>query len=216
MEQKSEKSLTGKQLLVFEAVQKVINGRAMEQEGLLELANLVPDGNRIDPPPSSLRKVSTSGLFRRKPADEQLMARIMEMIDKGERVTSNYIHSKLKLTEKHVSRLRDKMKGKIRVNKSSKGPHLWVKATNSTKKTTGTPAISAEANVDRVMSYLKSHDWVTMHKLVDGLKITWYPMKRTVDYMRSRGMVKDVEKSNNPAHNGTSAYGRKYTYLEVA
>lgn len=213
MEQSEKSGLTGKQLLVFEACQKIIRGREMEREGLLELSNLISGGGQIDPP--SGHKLQTAGLFRKKPADDKLIARILEMIDRGDKVTSRYIQSKLKITDRHVSRLQIKMKDKIKVNKSPAGAQVWTKVTKNKKKASTGITIPVEENVDRVIAYLKTHDWVTMRKMVDDLKITWYPLKRTVDYMRGRGMIKEIERTNNPAHDGTSAYGRKYTYMEA-
>lgn len=203
--------LTGKQLMVYEAVKKIHTGEVMRREGLIELANLIPDGvktvaNRM------LRSSAKEGLFRNKTrTDAELIDRILKMIDKGEPVTAKYVTSKLNISKTHAGRLRSKI-GKAIVDKVSEegGQKQWVRI-NKTITTSDPPT---DSQIQIVSKFLKEQEWVTMHKIVKVIKMDWYQVKNTLEHLKENKQAKIVEKAGNPAHKGTSSFRRNFHYWE--
>lgn len=207
--------LTGRQKLIYEAFEKIYLGNQMRREGLIELNNLIPQS---DPPESMPRTVAPKmlrapSLFRKKMGDSETIDRILDLIDEKPKVTANYLHTKLKIGSHQLRRLKDKMKkaGLLEEKKSSDGI-IW-----SRPRPTAKPKnyVDATANADLIYEFLKNNNWVTTHKLVDALKLTWYPVKRTLEYLVAKGSAKQVKRAHNPVHKGVASYGRAFKYWEA-
>lgn len=204
--------LTGRQKLVYEAFQKIHLGEQMIREGKIELNNLIPDTKTV-----ANKTLRTPGLFRKNnQTDEQLIERVLGLIDKEHRVTTNYVHTKLRISEKHARRLKDKMKkARLITEKGSPGggTSTWMRRTET--KSLPENFIGAKENADKVLAFLKANAWVTTHKLVDGMKLTWYPAKRTLEYLVSKGLAKIVKKAGNPSHKDGTSFNRVFDYWEA-
>lgn len=209
--------LTGRQKLVYEAVQKIHTGEQMRQEGLIELNNLIPDSDKKTVANRTLRD-NSAGFFRNsKKPDGELIDKIVQMIKKGERVTANYLRKRLSISDSHVKRLREKLRGKISEKKVSGAGEakVWflakTKATKTTVKDSAKLPLDPE-RVDSVLRFLKASEWVTLHKAMKELSMDWYLLTRITRHLESRGLAKSIKKINNPAHKGNSSYGREFTY----
>lgn len=206
--------LTGKQKLVYEASKKIHLGEQMIREGKIELNNLIPDAKTV-----ANKMLRSPGLFRKNnQSDEQLIERVLGLIDKEPkvRVTTNYVQMKLNISKNHAGRLKDKMKkARMITEKGSPGggTSVWMRRTET--KSLPENFIRAKENADKVLAFLKANAWVTTHKLVDGLKLTWYPAKRTLEYLVSKGLAKIVTKAGNPNHKDSSSFNRVFDYWEA-
>lgn len=137
------------------------------------------------------------------------------MIDKEPRVTARFVHTKLQISDTHISRLKNKMKKqRLIVEKKSPGggTSSWLRPEIGSEPS---GFINEKENADKVLAFLRTNSWVTTHMLVVGIKLTWYPAKRTLEYLVGKGMVKSVKKTNNPNHKGKASFNRRFDYWEV-
>jgi ribosomal protein S25 len=212
MEQTAAVGLTGRQRLVYEACRKISEGERMQKDGYLELRNLIPEGKTIA---NRVLRESHQPFTKNNKPDDHLIVEIMKMIASGERVTANFVKKQLRITERHVARLRAKMPGII--NKPSKGggAHIWTLDGTKTNKTK-IRSTSIDKNIsDKILEYVKSNEWVTIHKIMEELNIPWYPAKVAINHLVSQNLVRSISKSGNPAHKkNVSSFARRFTYWE--
>jgi predicted HTH transcriptional regulator len=206
-------SLTGKQRLVFEACKKISDGERMQREGIMELSNLVPEGKTIA---NRILRESHHPFAKSSKSDPSLIADILNLIDSGERVTASLVRKRLHITDRHIQRLRAKFTGIVDEKASpGGGARVWSRAKAIPKKSKPNNFIDSKQIADKILMFLKSNEWVTHHKLVSKLGVTWYPMKRAVEYLVAEGLVRKVQKTGNPAHKKISSFNRIFDYLEV-
>lgn len=205
--------LTGRQKMIFEAVVKIFNGHRQMLDGKIELDNLVPEGSSKTMANKTVRE--TTGFRKSNKTDKQFIDDILALIDKGERVTAFYLHQKFKIGERRVRHLRDQMKKErlILETTAERGARIWTRATARTQPET---YIAPEDNADKVLEVIKTNPWANIPAIATALHSSWYPVKRTLDYLVDKGRAKKVQRAENPVHKGTSSFSRKFGYWEVA
>lgn len=207
-----EKGLTPRQQLIYEAFQKIHTGNQLRRDGLIELNNLIPPEKGA----VANRTLKAPNLFRKGLNEKQLIERVLGQIGADSKVTRDHVMTKFGLSRNRATRLLAKMhKQKLLVKETSTAGHshnIWVK---SKAKRGSTKLISETFYADKILEYLKNTSWITSHKLCKDLKLTWYPAKRNLNYLVSKGLVKIVTRTNNPEHVGLSSFNRKIDYWEL-
>lgn len=190
----SDLELTGRQKLIYEAFQKINTGEKLREEGLIELNNLLP------PDKVTAHKVlRNTGFSKSNLSDDKIaIDRIMTMIDKKDvRVTANYVHKILNLSERRVRRLADKMKQQgLLVEKTSPngGAKIWTRLSSAPGSARSASYINPEIHADKILAMLRTDGPKTTNTLAKDLKITWAAAKRIIDNLITLKSVRSIKK----------------------
>lgn len=219
MEQQ-EVQLTGRQQLVFEACQKIDQGKRLIEQGQLELSNLVPEGtkkgSRLGVPRRSHKareavRAPRSAFKRETRTDEQLGDSILKLIDEEKGMAfPSLINRRLHISERRLERVLDALKDRDSIIEKTEGQRRFLmrkkrtyKKRAKTKKESHrhgpTPTDPAKL-APKVLAFLNENDWNNVGKISEGTGISRIPLNRTLDYLQKEKQIKKVMKKNNPAH----------------
>lgn len=107
--------------------------------------------------------------------------------------------------------------------------HTWIRSgTSQAKKperninkvkTTGSRGgvidITDPSIVNKTISFLNTHDWVTKGKLINHIKLSPAVSNRLLDYLVKQNLVKQVKRKNNPSHKHPPTFAQALTYWEA-
>jgi hypothetical protein len=180
---------------------------------------------------------SISTFRKEKRTDEDLKEKMMSLVRKNTQVSTVLFKNKIHVSERRLDRLLEQLmkEGRIedRATGDNVGRHRWMipdkmkknakvnghAAKSAKSKRIGGPLIdvTSEDTVNKAIQFLKTHDWVNKSIFIKGIDLSPVPGNRLIEYLKKKNIVKQVKKSNNPAHEKVKKiYVQHLPYLELA
>jgi hypothetical protein len=233
--------LSARQKLVFEACQKIQQANKLFEEGRIELANLLSEKlvrKDAKGPDTSNFKLDIRN-------DEDLKEKMVELIKVNRQASTKLFADKLRISDRRLDRLLEGLvKSGTIEDIGSGGRHAWImvakklKPVKKPKKTFPKKGhissikingrrlasnkhhssidVTDEKLQEKVISFLKTHDWVNKGQLINAIDMSFYPGNRLLEYMQKHKLIKQVAKKNNPAHESRkSLFVQEFPYWEV-
>lgn len=220
--------LTGQQKLIFEAVAKMHEGKKLYEQGELEFLNLT--GDRKGGKTIAHRTLRADSFNYETRTTDQLMDQAEAIVKQSGGISTTNLRAKLNVGVREIPRVTEDLVKQERIEYVDNGgnrkfwrikgsklvPARQTRKTKSGVRHKSTMKIDTPELETKVVSFLRSHTWISKYKLVDHLKLSWPVVSRLLKHLLKKKIIKAEWKNHNPAHKGAPKnFERRILYWEV-
>lgn len=215
-------SLNPSQKLIVEAVNKMIEGKRLFQEGLLELSHLT--GEKTSVRLLTPESVKPDASPKRHAREDVSREKICAFVAANRRATCQQLQKETGVHFYRARAIADTLVAEGRISRVKIGRHTyWVPPGGD-----GITAVSAAAVESRkkdfgdqaplykeVLDAIKADPWSNHKTLVKKTRRSFGRIRYALDALLDAKLIKSVKKSGNPDHKAVSKQNKRFDYYEA-